>query len=132
MTAPETAADIYAVHRCPGAPGPLSPHELRFDLFDLGAIIIPVLWTRKAALQGTHPVISVTLQGRRRHFRGQREFPESSSWGVNLARPQRVGAERSRRPRSPKGRQGGLPVSAAFTRPRGSGSELALPWTFLS
>lgn len=90
MTAPETAADIYAVHRCPGAPGPLSPHELRFDLFDLGAIIIPVLWTRKATLQGTHPVISATLQGRRRHFRGQREFPESSSWGVNLARPQRV------------------------------------------
>lgn len=90
MTAPETAADIYAVHRCPGAPGPLSPHELRFDLFDLGAIIIPVLWMRKAVLQGTHPVISATLQGRRRHFRGQREFPESSSRGVNLARPQRV------------------------------------------
>lgn len=62
MTAPETAADIYAVHRCSWAPGPLSPHELRFDLFDLGAIIIPVLWMRKAALQGTHPVISATLQ----------------------------------------------------------------------
>lgn len=55
MTAPETAADIYAVHRCPGAPGPLSPHN--FALTSLTLVLLLFLFYGRGKQRSRAPTL---------------------------------------------------------------------------